>query len=91
MNNAIILDGSKFSWHSNGASVCDGIGRVDDHPGFPKSGRAPKQVAVRSHRTGWIVVFNFVDIAVDDDGGVALNYGATLPDGRHCDMSLWAD
>ena len=87
----MILDGSKFSWHANGVSVCDGIGRADDHPGFPKSGRAPKQVAVRSHKTGWIVVFDFVDIGVDDDGSVALNYGGTLPDGRHCALSLAAD
>ena len=86
----MILDGSKFSWRADSAGA-DALGRVADHPGFPTSGRAPKQVAVRSHKTGGIVVFNFVDIAVDDGGGVALNYGATLPDGRHCDLSLWAD
>ena len=30
MNNAIILDGSKFDWR-NGTVSCDGLGRVDDH------------------------------------------------------------
>ena len=86
----IILDGSKFNWR-NGTVSCDGLARVDDHPGFPKSGRAPKQVAVRSHRTGDVVVFNFVNIADDDEGSVALNYMGTLPDGRHCDLALIAD
>lgn len=90
MNNTIILDGSKFDWR-NGTVSCDGLGRVDDHPGFPKSGRAPKQVAVRSHRTGWSVVFKFVEIADDGEGTVTLNYEGNLPDGRYCALSLVAD
>ena len=85
----MILDGSKFEW-SNGRA-CDGITSISDHPGFPKGGRPPRQVAVRSHRTGWIMVFNFVDVGDDGEGGVALNYMGTLPDGRHCDLSLWAE
>jgi hypothetical protein len=90
MNNTIILDGSKFDW-SNGTVSCDAIGRVDDHPGFPKSGRAPAEVAVRSHRTGAVVAFNFVEIADDGEGTVTLNYEGRLPDGRHCALSLAAD
>ena len=86
----MILNGSKFSWH-NGPSACDGIGHVDDHPGFPKSGRAPKQVAVRSHKTGWIMVFDFVEIADDGEGSVAINYQGNLPDGRYCSLAFVAD
>ena len=85
----MILDGSKFDWSN--ARACDGIGRIADHPGFPTSGRAPATVAVRSHRTGAVVAFKFVEIADDGEGNVALNYEGTLPDGRYCALSLWAE
>jgi len=85
----IILDGSKFEW-SNGRA-CDAIGRISDHPGFPQSGYAPDQVAVRSHRTGKVVVFKFVEIASDGESVVTLNYEGNLPDGRYCALSLWTD
>ena len=84
----IVLDGSKFEW-SNGRA-CDGISSIGDHPGFPQGGRAPKEVAVRSHRTGKVVVFKFVEIADDGEGNVALNYEGHLPDGRYCALALWA-
>lgn len=83
----IILDGSKFEW-SNGRA-CDGIGSIADHPGFPSYGRAPKQVAVHSHRTGVVVTFDFVEIA-DDGEYVTFNYEGTLPDGRYCALSFLA-
>ena len=85
----IILDGSMFSWY-NGSAVADGMGRVDDHPGFPRGGRAPAKLAVRSPRTGAVVVFTFVEIADDGEGAVAFKYEGTLPDGRYCVLSLAA-
>lgn len=85
----IILDGSKFDWHT-GSAACDGLGFTTDHPGFPTGGRPPAQVAVRSHRTGAVVVFNFVELAEDDDGEQTLNYQGTLPDGRYCALALAA-
>lgn len=84
----IILDGSKFDWSN--ARACDGITSISDHPGFPTGGRAPAQVAVRSHRTGAVVAFNFVEIADDGEGNVSLNYEGTLPDGRYCALTLAA-
>ena len=83
----IILDGSKFDWR-NGTVSCDGLGAISDHPGFPQSGRAPARVAVRSHRTGKVVAFNFVEIADDGEGTVTLNYEGNLPDGRYCALTL---
>ena len=64
------------------------MGSISDHPSFPKGGRAPAQVAVRSHRTGWSVVFRLVGLNDDGEGTVTLNYEGRLPDGRHCALSL---
>lgn len=85
----MILDGSKFDWFNG--SACDGMGSISDHPDFPQGGRAPAQVAVRSHRTGKVVAFKFVEIADDGEGNVALKYEGVLPDGRYCALSLAAD
>lgn len=90
----IILDGSKFNWHTavnrrTGRSVSDGLGFTGDHPGFPTGGRPPAHVAVRSHRTGAVVVFNFVELA-EEDGEQTLNYEGTLPDGSYCALALAA-
>ena len=84
----IILDGSKFDWYN--ATAAHGMGSISDHDGFPQSGRAPATVAVRSHRTGKVVAFKFVEIADDGEGNVSLNYEGTLPDGRYCALSLAA-
>lgn len=89
-NNPIILDGAKFNWRT-GTVSCDGLGFVKHHPSFPQSGRAPAVLAVKSPRTGWSVVFKFVEIADDGEGNVALNYEGTLPDGRYCALTLAAD
>ena len=86
--NTIILDGSKFDWYN--AKAAHGMGSIGDHPGFPQSGRAPAHVGVRSPRSGWTVVFKFVEIADDGEGNVSLNYEGTLPDGRYCALSLAA-
>ena len=83
----IILDGSKFDWFS-GPDGSGGLGFVADLRGFPQGGRPPVQVGVRSHRTGWTVVFSFVDMADDGEGNVALNYQGTLPDGRRCTLTV---
>lgn len=82
----IILDGSKFDWYN--ASAAHGMGSISDHPDFPQSGWAPGQVAVRSHRTGKVVAFKFVEIAGDGEGAVTINYEGNLPDGRYCALSL---
>ena len=84
----IILDGSKFDWYN--ASAAHGMGSISDHLDFPQGGRAPAEVAVRSHRTGKVVAFKFVAIADDGEGNVSLNYEGTLPDGRYCALSLAA-
>lgn len=83
----IVLDGSKFNWFA-GTTACDGIGLVKHHAGFPTGGRPPAQVAVHSNRTGKVVVFDFVEVADDGEGYVALNYQGTLPDGRYCALTL---
>jgi hypothetical protein len=85
----IILDGSKFNWFA-GTTACDGIGFVKHHDGFPTSGRPPARVAVRSHRTGKVVVFDFVELAEDGETQT-LNYEGHLPDGRYCALTLSAD
>ena len=84
----IILDGSKFDWDN--ASAVHGMGSISDHSGFPQGGRAPAEVAVRSHRTGKVVVFKFVEIADDSERDGTLRYEGTLPDGRYCALSLAA-
>lgn len=84
--NVPILDGAKFNWY-NGTVTCDGLGLVVDHPALGNGGRPPAKVGVRSHRTGWTVVFDFVETA-DDGEMVTLNYQGVLPDGRYCALSL---
>ena len=82
----IVLDGSKFNWFA-GTTACDGLSFVKHHAGFPTAGRPPARVAVRSHRTGKVVVFDFVEVA-EDELTQALNYQGTLPDGRYCALTL---
>lgn len=84
----IILDGSKFDWYN--AKAAHGMGSISDHPGFPTNGRAPAHVGVRSPRSGWTVVFKFIEIADDGEGNVSFNYEGQLPDGRYCALSLAA-
>jgi hypothetical protein len=85
----IVLDGSKFKW-SNGRRLRGDLDVDRDYPGFFKSGSPPKQVAVHAW-TGAVVVFDFVASADGQIGGVRFDYEGTLPDGRHCDLSLWSD
>ena len=91
MNNLpIVLDGSKFDWFTGDRDEHHGLGFTGDHPRFPKGGRPPAQVIVRSPRTGAVVAFDFVEVAEDDDGEQTLNYQGTLPDGRRCTLALAA-
>ena len=45
---SIILDGDKLDW--DGDKFVYGMGSISDHPGFPRGGRPPAHVGVRSHR-----------------------------------------
>ena len=86
---AILLDGSKISW-SNYPSESMGVTRTTHHVMFPLGGRPPRKIYVRSHRTGTVVPFLFVNIAEDEEGSQALNYMATLADGRNVSLALLA-
>lgn len=87
---AILLDGSKISW-SNYPSESMGVTRTTHHVTFPLGGRPPRKIYVRSHRTGTVVPFLFTDIAEDEEGSQALNYMATLADGRNISLALLAE
>lgn len=88
---AIILDGSKITW-TNYPSESMGVTQVTHHITFPLGGRPPRKIYVRSHRTGSVVPFQFVNIAEDEDeGSQALNYIATLADGRNVSLALLAE
>jgi hypothetical protein len=86
---AIILDGSKITW-TNYPSESAGVTRTVHHIAFPHGGRPPRKIYVRSHRTGAVVPFAFVNVAEDEEGSQAVNYMATLADGRHISLAMLA-
>ena len=86
---AILLDGSKITW-TNYPSESMGVTQATRHITFPLGGRPPRKIYVRSHRTGSVVPFRFIDIAEDEEGSQALNYMATLADGRNVSLALLA-
>jgi hypothetical protein len=65
-----IIEGSLLAW-SQEIGCVDGVASASA-VGLPTSGVLPRSVAIRSHRTGVVKVFDLITVDTDDESETAV-------------------